>query len=447
MKKALVLLLLFIVACGGTSEETSVEDTTTTTVQDTTTTTVQDTTTTTVQDTTTTTVQDTTTTTIPPAPTSDTNYVELYNSKLGTELCSDAKEIDTTSEECLRQYKENLNYLITLQNEIGDFASDLIAYYETYPELINQEYEEYINFVENEYSQVFTAANNVENKYIERFGGIPVINAINIFNLDNLEIGCSCEGEVLFSENFKSGEIEYINEKGEILKFQITNNNNKFKKLIQNSGGLFKVKQILVKNYLDEIYSISYDSSFYVKSYLPRIIDVNIDNSNLNIGDVSYITIDYEPGYVYKHPRYINLLFYPEKNTLSSWVVRAQTIFRFNNSQLEPRYGGTLDKNSSIVNVSLRIVESSSNLIGLKCYENCDKGFEEQKISNFIAPHPIHKEVFLGELEMSFEGDNIGDYIDLRDGPGWNYEYFGPCEKVNITNSSTYFDVTLTFQD
>ena len=50
-----------------------------------------------------------------------------------------------------------LNCLITLQNEIGDFGSALIAYYETYPELVNQEYEDYINFVENEYSQVFTA--------------------------------------------------------------------------------------------------------------------------------------------------------------------------------------------------------------------------------------------------------------------------------------------------
>ena len=104
----------FIVVCGGSSEEMN-----------------EDTTTTTVQDTTTTTVQDITTTTIPPAPTSDINYIELYNTKLGTELCSDA-EIDTTTEECLRQYKENLNYLITLQNEIGNFGSALIAYYETY---------------------------------------------------------------------------------------------------------------------------------------------------------------------------------------------------------------------------------------------------------------------------------------------------------------------------
>ena len=111
MKKVLFLFLLLLVTCGGSSEETAVEDTTTTSVKETVTTNVQD----------------TTTTTIPPAPTSDTNYVELYNSKLGTELCNDAKEIDTTSEECLRQYKENLNYLITLQNEIGDFASALIA--------------------------------------------------------------------------------------------------------------------------------------------------------------------------------------------------------------------------------------------------------------------------------------------------------------------------------
>ena len=58
MKKALIILSLYVIftSCGGS-------DTTTTTVQDTTTTTDQDTTTTTEQDTTTTTVQETTTTT------------------------------------------------------------------------------------------------------------------------------------------------------------------------------------------------------------------------------------------------------------------------------------------------------------------------------------------------------------------------------------------------
>ena len=59
MKKLLTLLLLLVFACGGSSEETVFQDTTTTTLQDTTTITLQDTTTITLQDTTTTTLQDT----------------------------------------------------------------------------------------------------------------------------------------------------------------------------------------------------------------------------------------------------------------------------------------------------------------------------------------------------------------------------------------------------
>ena len=189
MKKVLILLLLFIVACGGSSEETVAEDTTTTTVED------------------------TTTTTIPPAPTSDINYIQLYNTKLGTELCSDAKEIDTTSEECLRQYKENLNYLITLQNEIGGFATDLIAYYETYPELVNQEYEDYINFVESDYSQVFTTLSTVEDKYIERFGGEPEL--LNFLPKGKTLAFCNSEFNIEVSENLKYGEFNFKNDTGE----------------------------------------------------------------------------------------------------------------------------------------------------------------------------------------------------------------------------------------
>ena len=65
-EKSISTLVTFYIACGGSSEETVAEDTTTTTVED------------------------TTTTTIPPVPTSDINYIQLYNTKLGTELCSDA---------------------------------------------------------------------------------------------------------------------------------------------------------------------------------------------------------------------------------------------------------------------------------------------------------------------------------------------------------------------
>ena len=271
MKKVLVLLILFIVACGGASEETVVEDTTTTTVQD------------------------TTTTTIPPAPTSDTNYIEIYNSKLGTELCSDAKEIDTTSEECLRQYKENLNYLITLQNEIGDFGSDLIAYYATYPELINQEYEEYINFVENEYSQVFTAANNVENKYIERFGGVPLLNSVSI-NSD-LWNECPADIEIQGTENIKSGYLIYTNKIGEKIEIPLEGAQNYFTKKLNVMGGEFIFTSSKLINYLDEEFEniISPVDSIYVNhwgAYFTKVEILNYDNNQITV------SVEWENGYL-----------------------------------------------------------------------------------------------------------------------------------------------------
>ena len=271
MKKVLTLLLLFAVACGGSSEETVVEDTTTTTVQD------------------------TTTTTIPPAPTSDTNYIEIYNTKLGTELCSDAKEIDTTSEECLRQYKENLNYLISLQNEIGDFGSDLINYYETYPELINKEYEEYINFVENEYSQVFTAANNVENKYIERFGGVPFLNSVSI-NSD-LWNECPADIEIQGTENIKSGYLIYKNKIGETIEIPLSGPQNLFTKKLNVMGGEFSFTSSKLINYLDEEYEniISPVDSIYVNhwgAYFTKVEILNYDNNQITV------SVEWENGYL-----------------------------------------------------------------------------------------------------------------------------------------------------
>ena len=279
MKKVLVLLLLSIVACGGTSGETVAEDTTTTSVQDTTTTSVED----------------TTTTTIPPAPTSDINYIELFSSKIGTELCSDAKEIDTTSEECLRQYKENLNYLITLQNEIGDFGSDLIAYYETYPELINQEYEEYINFVENEYPQVFTAANNVENKYIERFGGVPLLNSVSI-NSD-LWNECPADIEIQGTENIKSGYLIYTNKIGEKIEIPLKGAQNYFTKKLNVMGGEFIFTSSKLINYLDEEFEniISPVDSIYVNhwgAYFTKVEILNYDNNQITV------SVEWENGYL-----------------------------------------------------------------------------------------------------------------------------------------------------
>ena len=41
---------------------------------------------------------------VPPLPTVSFNIIEIYETKLVVELCSDATEIDSTTEECLRQY-------------------------------------------------------------------------------------------------------------------------------------------------------------------------------------------------------------------------------------------------------------------------------------------------------------------------------------------------------
>ena len=279
MRKNIFLIFALIIACGGSNEETLVVDTTTTTVQDTITSTVQD----------------TTTTTIPPAPTSDINYVELYNSKLGTELCSDAKEIGTTSEECLRQYKENLNYLITLQNEIGDYVSDLIAYYETYPELVNQAYEDYINFVENDYSKVFTIVSSVEDKYIERFGGVPIISLPIFSNPENLSVNCSVDGKFDYSENLKSAQLTYINNTGEIISFN-TNDLSGFSKYLKNTGGTFFLLQSSVTNYLDETFeqSNNLENSFFVEHLFHRISKIELPDS-ISKGQSFQIKIYIEP--------------------------------------------------------------------------------------------------------------------------------------------------------
>jgi len=269
MKKCLVFTLLFIVACGGSSEETVVEDTTTTTVQD------------------------TTTTTIPPAPTSEINYLELYNSKLGTELCSDVKALDTTSEECLTQYKENLNYLITLQNEIGDFATDLIAYYETYPELVNQEYEDYINFVENEYSQIFLKFSDVENKYIERFGGVPKL--LNFLPIGMTLAFCNGEFNIEVTENLKYGEFNFKNDTGEKFIFKLSQFGD-VEKVVNLQNGVFTLDTLYFENFLGEVFELknnNLDFSFTVTNISPVLENITLIKLDENTG---VIKVEYDSG-------------------------------------------------------------------------------------------------------------------------------------------------------
>ena len=176
-----------------------------------------------------------------------------------------------------------------------NFASDLIAYYEIYPELINQEYEDYINFVENNYSQVFTIVSTVEAQYVERFGGVPTISLPIFSNPENLSVNCTVDGKFDYSENLKSAQLTYINNTGEIISFN-TNDLQGFSKLLKNTGGTFSLFQSKVTNYLDESFeqSNNIENSFFVEHLFHRIVTINLP-SEIEKGDIFQISMKIEP--------------------------------------------------------------------------------------------------------------------------------------------------------
>ena len=273
MKKALVLLLLLLVACGGSSEETAVEDTKTPTIQD------------------------TTTTTIPPAPTVDFNIVEIYNKNIGTEseLCNDATEIDTTSEECLRQYRDNLETVFSFDKSLYTYITELNTYLESYPSAMTEEYTVLFEFLNNQYRDVPETYGLVLDKYFERFGGVPTISLPIFSNPENLSVNCTVDGKFDYSENLKSAELTYINNTGEIISFN-TNDLQGFSKLLKNTGGTFSLFQSKVTNYLDESFeqSNNIENSFFVEHLFHRIVTINLP-SEIEKGDIFQISMKIEP--------------------------------------------------------------------------------------------------------------------------------------------------------
>ena len=65
---------------------------------------------------------------VPPLPTVSFNIIEIYETKLGVELCSDAAEIDSTTEECLRQYRDNLELVFGYAEDLRVYMNDLTDY-------------------------------------------------------------------------------------------------------------------------------------------------------------------------------------------------------------------------------------------------------------------------------------------------------------------------------
>ena len=109
---------------------------------------------------------------IPPLPTVSFDIVEIYETKLVVELCSDATEIDSTTEECLRQYRDNLEFVFGYAEELRIYMDDLNEYFANYPSTFTEEFRDLYAFVNDKFSTVPQNYGIVASKYQERFGNI-----------------------------------------------------------------------------------------------------------------------------------------------------------------------------------------------------------------------------------------------------------------------------------
>lgn len=106
---------------------------------------------------------------IPPVPEVDFNIIEIYNTKLGSELCSDVLELDTTSQDCLLTYRDNLEFVFGFSERLEDYLYDLNEYFAQYPSEFNEEYESLFEFISSKFSKVPENYGKVSAKYQERF--------------------------------------------------------------------------------------------------------------------------------------------------------------------------------------------------------------------------------------------------------------------------------------
>ena len=111
---------------------------------------------------------------IPPIPSVSFDIVEIYEAKLGSELCSDATEIDTTSEECLRQYRDNLEFVFGYAEDLRVYMDDLNDFFANYPSTFSAEYSDLFVFVNEKFSAVPQDYGIVASKYQQRFGNSDV---------------------------------------------------------------------------------------------------------------------------------------------------------------------------------------------------------------------------------------------------------------------------------
>ena len=73
--------------------------------------------------------QENNTQTAPPPPSVNFDIVEIYNTKLISDICEDATQIETTSQECLLQYRDNLEIVFGYAEELKMYMDNFCLLY------------------------------------------------------------------------------------------------------------------------------------------------------------------------------------------------------------------------------------------------------------------------------------------------------------------------------
>ena len=405
MKKVLVLLFLSIVACGGTSEETVVEDTTTTTVQD------------------------STTTTIPPAPVVDFDIVEIYNKNIGSEseLCSDANEIDTTSEECLRQYRDNLETVFSFDKSLYTYINELNTYLESYPSAMTEEYKNLFQFIDDEYQGVPETYGLVLDKYFERFGGVPEL--VNLSISEELSVGCPAEFNYSYTENLKSGHLIFKNNSNEKIVINIDKGNTSSTIDMVNSGGEFKFAEGSVVNFEDEEFQIYLDTNFIVSTSSFRFVKFEFDKTNIKYGEEFNLTIQYENSEDFTllgDRNHTYIIFVNLRGMEGNYI---ETLYwDYDGLNGTDQGGGYIDLENNVITINAKYFESSTNEDNVINFNHLASPYYIENItvltsapnsrgvsmdvnkpgSDFNSEHPDEPFELFGEL------NSWGTYEDIR---------------------------------
>ena len=135
----------------------------------------------------------------------------------------------------------------------------------------------------NEYQTVPEKYEIIANKYVERFGGTPVIKNIIFDDISKLSAGCTVNGKFSVGENMYRATLNYKNDVGQIFTFDINKNKVSFNLNLLTQGGTFTFHSGESQNYLGENYSIqNFTSSFFVNHLFNRVVDIVYPSAPVN---------------------------------------------------------------------------------------------------------------------------------------------------------------------